>query len=63
MSKGQYEVMQQNSWTDIIPMPTTHTVVITDRATGEEYKGSATTVEKAEEVAWEKIRDSQDDKK
>lgn len=53
--KGRYEVKQKDDFIDSIPLPTTHTVVIRDRATGEEVKGSATTVERATEKAWEKV--------
>jgi len=56
MSKGRYEVCQRDTFWDTIPIPITHTVVITDRATGKEYHGYATTVEKAEERAWEEVR-------
>ena len=56
MSKGRYDVRQRDTFIDMIPIPTTHTVVITDRATGKEYHGSSTTVEHAEERAWEEVR-------
>ena len=55
MSSKQYEVQQKDTWIDAIPIPTTHTVVITDKASGEEYKATATTVERAKELAWDKV--------
>lgn len=60
MSKGRYDVRQSDTWVDMVPIPTTHTVVVTDKATGKEYRGGATTVEKAEEKAWEKVRNDKD---
>lgn len=58
MSDKRYEVRQADTWVDAVPIPTTHTVVVTDKATGQEFKGSATTVERAKEIAWEKVGES-----
>jgi len=56
MSKERYDVRQRDTFTDMIPIPTTHTIVITDRATGKEYHGCGTTIERAEKHAWEEVR-------
>lgn len=55
MGKDRYDVSQKDTWIDTIPILTTHTVVIKDRATGEEVQGNATTVERATGKAWEKV--------
>jgi len=55
---GRYKQEQRDTWVDRIPLPTTHTVVVTDKATGEEHKGSATTIKEAEQKAWDNVRKS-----
>lgn len=57
MGDPRYTVKQTDSVTDMIPLPTTHTVTIRDNETGEEVKGHGTTVEKATENAWDKINE------
>ncbi|MDI6794570.1 MAG: hypothetical protein QME81_17165 [bacterium] len=62
MAKDKYKVSQKDDWIDAIPIPTTHTVVVKDNATGQEVKASAATVEKATEMAWEKMEKLQEKK-
>jgi hypothetical protein len=56
MGKERYKITQKDDFADMIPLPTTHTVVVTDRVTGREEKASACTVEKATELAIEKTK-------
>ena len=61
MSKGRYDVQQKDDFVDRLPFPPpseTHSVVIRDRETGQEFKGSSTTVERAEQRVWEKVAES-----
>lgn len=55
MPDEKYEVRQKDDWIDAIPIPTTHTVVVRDTTTGQEAEARATTVERATEIAIDKI--------